>query len=302
VTRTRGVFSVCPTPFKPGGELDLKSLERLINFLLEAGINGLTVLGVMGELHKLNTFERRRVIETAVAAVRGAVPVWAGVRDLGLAGALEQARRAEDLGADAILVAPLANVDESIQVAYYRQIVDSVRVPVVIHDFPELFAAKVGPQAVARLVREAGVSVLYTEDPPVGPKVTAVRALSGDSLRIFTGLGGLHFPEELERGADGVVTGFSFPEILLKVYALHSAGDTEQAASVFDRYCSLIRYEFQPLIALALRKYSYMRRGLIESDAVRAPARALDGVSKAEYETVVRRLGLALPSRPVQFV
>ena len=93
-----------------------------------------------------------------------------------------------------------------------------------------------------------------------------VRALTGDGFKILSGLGGTHFMEELERGADGIVTGFSFPEILLCVRSLFKQGKRFEAAAVFDHYCSLIRYEFQPQIALALRKYSYMRRGIITSD------------------------------------
>ena len=298
--RNKGVFSICPTPFKPGGELDLQSLVRLVNFQLEAGIHGLAVLGVMGELHKLSTFERRRVIETVVAAVRGAVPVWVGVRAMGTAAAVEQARSAEDLGADAVFVAPLAGADEAMQLAYYRQVVQAIRIPVVIHDFPELFAARISPSLTAQLHREAGVAILNSEDPPVGLKITAVRALAGEDFRIFSGLGGMHFLEELQRGADGVVTGFSFPEILLRIYALHCQGEGEEAARVFDRYCSLIRYEFQPLVALALRKYSYMRRGVIASDAVREPATPLDHVSRGEFEAVVRRVGLDLAIQGVQ--
>jgi 4-hydroxy-tetrahydrodipicolinate synthase len=165
--KNKGVFSICPTPFKAGGELDLQSLVSLVNFQLEAGIHGLAILGVMGELHKLSTFERRRVIETVVAAVRGAVPVWVGVRALGTAAAVEQARSAEDLGADAIFVAPLAGADDEMQVSYYRQIVQAIRIPVVIHDFPELFAARISPALAVRLKGEAGVSILNSEDPPV---------------------------------------------------------------------------------------------------------------------------------------
>ena len=151
--KNKGVFSICPTPFKAGGELDLQSLVSLVNFQLEAGIHGLAILGVMGELHKLSTFERRRVIETVVAAVRGAVPVWVGVRALGTAAAVEQARSAEDLGADAIFVAPLAGADDEMQVSYYRQIVQAIRIPVVIHDFPELFAARISPADQARTAK-----------------------------------------------------------------------------------------------------------------------------------------------------
>lgn len=300
--KNKGVFSICPTPFKPGGELDLQSLVSLVNFQLEAGIHGLAILGVMGELHKLSTFERRRVIETVVAGVRGAVPVWVGVRAMGTAAAVEQARSAEDLGADAIFVAPLAGADDEMQVSFYHQIVQAIRIPVVIHDFPELFAARISPALAVRLKEEAGVSILNSEDPPVGQKITAVRGLSGDTLPILSGLGGMHFLEELQRGADGVVTGFSFPEILLKVYALYRQGEQQEAARVFDRYCSLIRYEFQPLVALALRKYSYMRRGIIACDATRDPATALDHLSRDEFEAVVRRVGLDLTVTGVQTV
>ena len=286
--KNKGVFSICPTPFKPGGELDLQSLVSLVNFQLEAGIHGLAILGVMGELHKLSTFERRRVIETVVAGVRGAVPVWVGVRARGTAAAVEQARSAE--------------ADDEMQVSFYRQTVQAIPIPVVIHDFPELFAARISPALAVRLKEEAGVSILNSEDPPVGQKITAVRGLSGDALPILSGLGGMHFLEELQRGADGVVTGFSFPEILLKVYALYRQGEQQEAARVFDRYCSLIRYEFQPLVALALRKYSYMRRGIIACDATRDPATALDHLSRDEFEAVVRRVGLDLSVMGVQTV
>lgn len=298
--RAKGVLSICPTPFKANGELDLRSLERVVSFLLEAGVNGLTVLGVMGELHALNTFERRRVIETVVATAGGAVPVWAGVRDIGLAGAIEQARRAADLGADAVLVAPLSNVDGTTQANFYQHIVEAVRIPVVIHDVPELFGANLPPTTLVQLM-QAGATVLNCEDPPVGPKITATRKLVGDRIKIFSGMGGVHFLEELKRGADGVISGFSFPEILLAVYKLHSNGDCAQAARIFDRYCSLIRYEFQPSIGLALRKYSYMRRGLISSDTTRMPARSLDDLSRKEYEDVVQRVGLDLAAPlPIQ--
>lgn len=290
--RAKGVFSICPTPFTQAGELDLHSLIRLVDFQLSAGIHGLAILGIMGELHKLTSFERRRVIETVVAHAEGMVPVWVGVRAFGTASAVEQARTAEDLGADAVFVAPLTSANDEMLVSYYRQVTAAVRIPVVIHDFPELFGSKVSPALVARLHHEADVHILNSEDPPVGPKISDVRALTGDTVKILGGLGGVHFMEELERGADGIVTGFSFPEILLSVYTLFSQNQRAQATAVFDRYCSLIRYEFQPHIALALRKYSYMKRGIIASDTMRTPSTFIDEISRREFEAVVRRMGL----------
>lgn len=290
--RTEGVFSICPTPFTQTAELDLLSLNRLVDFQLSVGIHGLAILGVMGELHKLTSFERRRVIETVVARVEGAVPVWAGVRAFGTASAVEQARTAEDLGADAVFVAPLAGVEDNMLVSYYHQVATAIRIPVVIHDFPELFGSKISPALVVRLHQESGVSILNSEDPPVGPKISDVRSLAGEGVKILSGLGGTHFMEELERGANGIVTGFSFPEILLRVYTLFKQGERLEAMATFDHYCSLIRYEFQPQIALALRKHSYKRRGIINSDTMRTPSIMIDEVSRREFDAVVRRVGL----------
>ncbi|MBP6019154.1 MAG: dihydrodipicolinate synthase family protein [Burkholderiaceae bacterium] len=302
MNKVKGIFSVCPTPFAQDGELDLSSLTRLVDFYLKAGVHGLAILGVMGELHKLTSFERRRVIETVVARAEGAIPIWVGVRAFGTAMAMEQAKSAEDLGADAVFVAPLFGANDDTLVSYYQQVADAIRIPVVIHDFPELFGAKVSAQLAVRLSQEAGVRILNTEDPPAGPKISDVKALAGDSIKILSGLGGIHFVEELGRGADGIVTGFSFPEVLLRIYALFSSGDTTAAADVFDRYCSLIRYEFQPMIALALRKYSYMQRGIISSDTMRSPATPIDAVTRQEFESVVRRVGLRPTAKGVQAI
>src|SRR3546814_20264140 len=110
----KGVYTICPTPFTPTGELDLQSLARLIDFQIEAGIHGLAVLGFLGEAHKLSGFERRRVMETAVACTKGHVPVWAGVRALGVAGAIAPATAAGSMGAGAVFVAPLVNASAAV--------------------------------------------------------------------------------------------------------------------------------------------------------------------------------------------
>src|SRR3546814_3042148 len=147
----KGVYTICPTPFTPTGELDLQSLARLIDFQIEAGIHGLAVLGFLGEAHKLSGFERRRVMETAVACTKGHVPVWAGVRALGVAGAIEQAQAAESLGADSVFVAPLDNGSDSVLIDYYNDVAQAVRIPVAIHAFPASFGTEVNAEIVARL-------------------------------------------------------------------------------------------------------------------------------------------------------
>lgn len=298
----KGVYTICPTPFTHTGELDLDSLVRLIDFQLDVGINGLAVLGFLGEAHKLTGFERRRVIETTVSRSKGLVPVWAGVRALGISGAIEQAQNAESLGADAVFVAPLDSNSDAVLFEYYKKVAEAIRIPVVIHDFPASFGTEIKAELVARLSKEVGVNIIKMEEPPVGPKISKIRDLAGDSVKIFGGLGGVYFLEELERGAVGTMTGFAFPEILLRIYTLFSEGKTQEATQVFNHYCSLIRYEFQPKIGLALRKHIYMKRNIIATDYMRSPAIHIDDRTRDELARIVSRVGLDLEQQGPQAV
>ena len=292
-----GVYTICPTPFREDLSVDVDSIATLVDFQIEAGVTGLAILGFMGEAHKLSVAERRTVIETFMAAARGRLPVWVGVRALGIAGALEQAREAAELGAAAVFVAPLDNASDALLFDYYASLADALTIPVVIHDFPDSFGTELKAELIARLGLESSVGFIKMEEPPVAPKISRIRDLAGDRMRIFGGLGGVYFLEELQRGAIGTMTGFAFPEILLRIYAHHTSGDVVAAARTFDRYCPLIRYEFQPKIGIALRKYTYRRRGAIACDAVRAPGARIDPRSAAELDAIVARVGLSLDTR-----
>ena len=295
-----GVYTICPTPFLDDGQLDLDSIVTLVDFQAAAGVAGLAVLGFLGEAHKLSGEERTAVVRAFVAAASGRLPVWVGVRALGTAGAIEQALEAQNLGAVGVFVAPLDKASDAALFDYYRDVAAAVRIPVAIHDFPDSFGTEVKPELVAKLAREGGVHAIKMEEPPVGPKITRIRSLAGDGMRIFGGLGGVYFLEELQRGAVGTMTGFAFPEVLVRIHALYAAGDVAAAAAVFDRYVPLIRYEFQPKLGLALRKTIYQRRGVIRSAAIRAPGLRMDAVTTAELEAVVARAGLSLDVRGAQ--
>ncbi len=292
-----GVYTICPTPFHDDLTVDFASIATLVDFQVAAGVTGLAVLGFMGEAHKLSGVERRDVVAAFVDAARDRVPVWVGVRALGMAGALEQAREAADLGAAAVFVAPLDNASDAFLFDYYAALADALPIPVVIHDFPDSFGTELKAELIARLGLESGVGYIKMEEPPVAQKISRIRDLAGNRMRIFGGLGGVYFLEELQRGAIGTMTGFAFPEILIRIYDQYVAGDTVAAARTFDHYCPLIRYEFQPKIGIALRKYTYRRRGAIASDAVRAPGARIDPRSAHELDAIVARVGLSLDTR-----
>ncbi|MBV8625337.1 MAG: dihydrodipicolinate synthase family protein [Herbaspirillum sp.] len=293
----RGVYTICPTPFHADGALDLGSIATLVEFQIQAGVSGLAILGFLGEAHKLSNAERRAVTATFVQCAAGRVPVWVGVRALGLAGAIEQATEAAEVGAAAVFAAPLDMASDAVQFDYYKSLAAALSIPVVIHDFPDSFGTEIKAEVIARLGREGGVNFIKMEEPPVGQKISRIRDLAGESMRIFGGLGGVYFLEELQRGAVGTMTGFAFPEILVRIYDKFAAGDLAGAAATFDKYCPLIRYEFQPKIGLSLRKYVYRKRGVISSDAIRSPGMRIDPETERELEAVIARVGLDLTQR-----
>lgn len=292
--RLRGVNPILPTPFADDGSLDLASLRRLIDFQLEAGAHGVAILGFLGEAHKLTGEERRQVVDTVVQRADGRFPVWVGVRAFGTAGAIEQAQEAEARGAAAVFVAPIAPQNDASLYEHYRRVADAVRIPLILHDYPASFGITLSPDLIGRLARDGHAPYIKLEDPPVLQKLSDVLDASDGSIGVFGGLGGQYFLEELERGAVGIMTGFAFPEVLVRIFEQFAEGDHASATRTFYRYVGLIRYEFQPRIGLAFRKHIYQKRGVFASAHVRAPGATLDPRTVAELERNVQRVGLSL--------
>ena len=291
----RGVNPILPTPFTETGALDVASLRRLIDYQKGLGVNGVAILGFMGENDKLSDAERRMVVQTVVEQAAGVLDVWVGVRALGTMGAVEQCQMAADLGANAVFVAPIPMQNDAALYDHFKTVAEASSLPVMIHDYPASFNVQLSAELIARLGRDGYCPYIKLEDPPVGPKLTKIRELSHDSVGIFGGLGGIYYLEEMERGALGIMTGFSFAEVLVQIFNEFSSGQHQAAAQTFDRYASLIRYEFQPKIGLAFRKHVYQRKGIFASNFVRPPkGLALDDYTAQEFERIVMRCGLRL--------
>ncbi len=299
----QGVLPILPTPFRDDGTVDEKSLRRLIDFELEVGVHGVSILGFMGESHRLSTRERRDIVSAVVGQAEGAFPTWVGVLAFGAAGAIEQAFEAQEQGAAGVFVAPIAVQNDAVIFDYYAAVAEALEIPVAIHDFPESFGTTLSADLIARMAREIqGLDYIKLEEPPVLSKLSRIKELAPDQIGVFGGLGGLYFLEELERGANGIMTGFAFPEVLLAVYEAFRSGDTAGAAAIFDRYVPLIRYEFQPKIGLAYRKFVYRARGILDSTYIRPPGMQIDERTKSELTAIVERVGLSLQATGVQQV
>ncbi len=298
----RGVFVISATPFGDDGVLDLESTDRLIDFYLERRAHGLTILGLMGEAPKLMPEEAAAFVARVLRRVNGRVPVIVGVSNPGLTAMKTLAHRSMDLGAAGVMVAPTTGLkgDEAVE-RYVSTVCATLGadVPVCLQDYPQESGVVMSVPTVGRLIdAHAQIVVFKHEDCPGLPKLSRLRADEARTGRrrvsILVGNGGLYYPIELRRGADGAMTGFAFPEMLVEVYERFVAGDADGAEDVYDRYLPILRYEQQPGFGLAVRKEILRRRGALRSAATRAPGPTLTAVEHAEIDTFMQRLDRAL--------
>ena len=288
-----GVFTIAATPFMPDGSLDEISLDRMTDFYMEKGATGLTILGMMGEAGKLSADESARVIKKICA--RANVPVVVGVSAPGFAAVEALSKVAMDNGAAGVMVAPPATLKTDAQiVGYFLGISERLgEIPWVLQDFPLVTNVVIDPQVILKIAADCPTMVMLKhEDWPGLEKIAALRAASDRGSRrisILCGSGGQFLLEEMIRGADGAMTGFAYPEMMRDVVHLMQVGDETAARNVFDAYLPLVRYESQPGLGLAVRKYILAKRGAIAHATVRAPGPQLTSAAIAEIETLIER-------------
>ena len=293
-----GVYLITVTPFTDSGALDLASTDRLVDFCLESRVTGLTVLGIMGEATKLTAEESRAFVKQVLARVAGRVPVVVGASAPGFAPMRELTETVMAMGAAGVMVAPPSTVRTDDQIVAYFDMVNETLgkdVPWVLQDHPVSTGVQMSTAVVLRILKNSPTCVMLKhEDNPGLAKLSAIRAASerGDLPRIaiLTGNGGgLFLPEELTRGADGAMTGFAYPEMMVDVCRAHATGDIEKAHDIFDAYLPLARYEQQAGIGLAVRKHIFAERGVIASAAIRKPGPKLSALDIADITYLTAR-------------
>ncbi len=293
--QTKGVFVIGVTPFNDDMSIDVESLDRVIDFYYEKGADGLTVLGMMGEAPKLTQNEALAVARQSIRRSAGK-PVVVGVSAPGLAALGELTKSVMDAGAAGVMVAPPSTLktDEQI-IAYYQNVVATVGddVPLVLQDFPLSTNVTISTKTLGAIIEaHQSIVMLKHEDWPGLQKITELRQAEDSGRRrisILCGNGGVFLPEEMNRGADGAMTGFGFPEMMVDVCRLSAKGDVEKAMDVFEAYLPLVRYEQQPGIGLAVRKYVLASRGAIAHATQRRPGAALNAAAIAEVNAMIAR-------------
>jgi len=294
---SKGVYVIAPTPFHPDGRIDDESVDRMTDFYMQVGATGITVLGIMGEAPKLDQGEALDVASRVIRRA-GSLPVIVGVSAPGFAAMRSLARSAMDSGAAGVMIAPPSSLrtDDQI-VTYYAQAVEAIGtdVPFVIQDYPLTLSVVMTPGVIRRIVMDHPSCVMLKhEDWPGLEKISMLRRFEAEGtmrhISILCGNGGLFLDFEMERGADGAMTGYAFPDMLVDVVRLSASGQRDAAHDLFDAHLPLVRYEQQQGVGLAVRKYVLMRRGILKSDAQRKPAGALTATARAEVDYLLARL------------
>lgn len=290
ISKFSGVIPILATPFNQDESLDLDSLQRMINFMVALGVDGITVLGVLGESNRLNDHEREALIKSAVATAAKRIPVIVGTSHAGSAAATYLSRMAEDLGADAVMVAPAREpvANDTRIVEYYGRIASGTTLPIVLQDHPASTEVQMSVPLILRIVSEvSAVACIKAEAVPTPPKIRALRAGLPRQVTILSGLGALYAPFDLEAGSDGFNTGFAFPEVLMAMVAAAQAKDFDRVNALYSRFAMLIVFEQQP--GLAIRKEILRLRGLIAGNAVRHPGATIAPAIAADAAALVKR-------------
>jgi 4-hydroxy-tetrahydrodipicolinate synthase len=302
---TKGVYIISVTPFTDDNDIDWKSVDSLVEFYIAKRVSGVTILGMMGEAQKLTETESAAIAKYFIEGVAGRVPVLVGVSNPAVDNLVELGKRVMDFGASGIMIAPAAGLKTEVQIRDYFAMVFKrlgPSVPVCFQDYPLGTGVNISVPAFLQLVDEHQSLVMFKhEDWPGLKKLQQIRrACDGHSRRrisILCGNGGLYLPQELHRGADGAMTGFAYPEMLVEVCDKFFDGRSEDAEDLFDIYLPLVRHEQQIGVGLAIRKEILRRRGAIRSAAVRAPGPRLDKDDLEELERLIRRLERRLSTR-----
>jgi 4-hydroxy-tetrahydrodipicolinate synthase len=295
--KAAGTFAIAPTPFHDDGRIDDKSIDRLTDFYAEVGCDGVTVLGILGEAPKLEAAEAEAVATRFVKRAKN-MQIIVGVSSPGFASMRSLAQKSMDAGAAGVMIAPPPHLRTDDQITgYFKQAVEAIGddIPWVLQDYPLTLTVVMTPAVIRKIIMDSKSCVMLKhEDWPGLEKITALRGFQKDGslreLSILTGNGGTFLDFEMERGADGAMTGYAFPELLIDVVNLQKKGERDKAHDLFDAHLPLIRYEQQPGVGLAARKYVLQKRGIIASMAQRKPASAISVTAKAEIDYLLSRV------------
>ena len=290
----RGLYPILATPFDDNGRVEVEDLQREVEFALDCGAHGLGI-ALASEIYKLSEAERDLVTTTVVKQVNSRVPVVVNTGAPGTDLAVEYSRRAQELGANAVMAAPPSFAPASGEELreYFRRIAGAIDIPIFIQDAS---TGPVPPALAAQIARETE-SACYAkmESPPMPSRIAEAVRAGGEALIVFGGAGGSMLIEELRRGSVGTMPHTAFADLFRTVWDRFQEGNEAEAAREFNRFAPLLRFlsEGGGVSSLFIVKEVLLLRGVFHRANVRHPATPLDELTLREVRDLVESLDLA---------
>jgi dihydrodipicolinate synthase/N-acetylneuraminate lyase len=293
--RYRGVFPVVPSTFTESGELDLASQKRCVDFMIDAGSEGLCILANFSEQFVLSDDERETLTRTILEHVAGRVPVIVTTTHFGTRVCVERSRRAQAQGAAMVMAMPpyhgaTIRVPEALVHGFFATLSDALSIPIMIQDAP-VSGTPMSAAFLARMATEIeNVRYFKIESAGAASKLRELIRLGGAAIEgPWDGEEGITLLADLDAGATGAMTGGGYPDGLRRIVDAHAAGRREDAVAEYGRWLPLINFENRQcglLAAKALMKAG----GVIDCDASRHPFPPMHPETRAGLLETARRL------------
>ncbi len=293
----RGVYPAVTTQFKPDQSLDLEATEAHLDMLIRAGVDGLVMLGTVGEAASLDPVEKRDVLNAAVKTAGGRLPVLAGVAEGATAAACRLAVDAQDLGCDGLMVLPglVYTSDARETLAHYRSVAQATNLPVMCYNNPVSYGVDITPQMFADLADTPNLLAIKESSDDVR-RLTDLVNLLGDRYVLFCGVDDLALESAL-MGADGWVAGLvnAFPEETVQLWSLAKAGRWEVARALYRWFAPVLHLDCH----VKLVQYIKLAQAMcgLGTETVRAPRMVIEG---EERERVMAIIQAAIDARPAR--
>jgi len=293
--RYRGIFPVAPTTFTEAGELDLESQKRCIDFMIDAGSDGICILANFSEQFVLSDEERETLTRTLLEHVAGRVPVIVTTTHFSTKVCAERSRRAQDMGAAMLMVMPpyhgaTFRVSESQIHDFYARLSDAVDIPIMIQDAPAS-GTVLSAAFLARMAREIEhIAYFKIETAGAASKLRELIRLGGDAVEgPWDGEEAITLLPDLDAGATGSMTGGAYPDGIRPIIEAHRAGERDKAFALYQQWLPLINYENRQAGLLAA-KTLMKEGGVIACEAPRHPLPAMHPDTRAGLIETARRL------------
>jgi len=293
--RYRGIFPVVPTTFTEQGALDLESQKRCVDFMIDAGSDGLCILANFSEQFVLSDEEREVLTRTMLEHVKGRVPIIVTTTHYSTRICAERSRRAQDMGAAMLMVMPpyhgaTFRVPEPQIFEFYAGLSDAVNIPIMIQDAPASGTVLSAP-FLARMAKEIEhVAYFKIETAGAASKLRELIRLGGDAVEgPWDGEEAITLMPDLDAGATGSMTGGGYPDGIRPIIEAHRAGDRDKAFALYQQWLPLINYENRQaglLAAKALMKEG----GVIACEAPRHPLPDMHPDTRAGLIETAKRL------------